>query len=187
MFQAFIPIFAAAVAEHDESKVEALATRFGVEWPYFVSQVFSFAVVAFLLYRFAFKPVLATIGERQKGIAAGLRYAEEMKAKLADAEKQHAAELRKGALEAQKIIDEARITAKQVIERESQQATEKAQQIVAKAEEAIELDRRKIMAEARNEIARLVAVTAAHVLDKELTSDERQRYADSAAREMTEV
>lgn len=187
MFDAFFPILAAATEAHGDGKVEALMTRFGVEWPYLTSQIISFSVVAFLLYRFAFKPVLNTLEERKTKIADGLRYTEEMKAKLDEAEKQRAETMRKASVEAQKIVDEARAAAKSVVERETQQAVQKAQDIVSKAEEAIELDRRKMLAEARDEISRLVVSTASKVLSRELGSDERRRYAESAARELTEA
>lgn len=187
MFDAFLPILAAATEAHGDGKVEALMTRFGVEWPYLVSQIISFAVVAYLLYRFAFKPVLGTLEERKTRIAEGLRYTEEMKVKLADAEKQHAETVRNASIEGQKIVDEARAAAKSVVERETQQAAQKAQDIVTKAEEAIELDRRKMLAEAREEISRLVVSTASKVLSRELSSDERRRYAESAARDLTEA
>jgi len=176
-------LLAAAEAAAESGFVE----KFGLDVKLVIFQLVGFLIFFGIAYRFGIKPIVATMDKRNTQIADGLRYTEEMKAKLADAEKQHAAELRQGALEAQKIIDEARTTAKQLIERESQQATEKAQQIMAKAEEAIQLDRRKVMAEARGEIARLVAATASRVLNKELSADERQRYADSAAREMAEV
>jgi F-type H+-transporting ATPase subunit b len=193
MFDALLPL-ATAAATHGEGKVdamahklEALVLRFGIDWPYLVSQIISFAVVAFLLYRFAFKPILATMGERQHKIADGLRHAEEMKARLADAEKQHAEALKRASLEAQKIVDEARAVAKDMLDRETRQATERTQQMLTKAEEAIALERRKMIADVREEISRLVALTASRVLSRELNSDERRRYTEAAARELTNV
>ncbi|HLS27540.1 MAG TPA: ATP synthase F0 subunit B, partial [Opitutales bacterium] len=51
-----------------DNPVTNLANQFGVDWPLLLAQVFSFAVVAYLLYRFGFKPVIATMDERQKAI-----------------------------------------------------------------------------------------------------------------------
>jgi F-type H+-transporting ATPase subunit b len=59
--------------------------------------------------------------------------------------------------------------------------------MMAKAQEAIHLEHRKMMADAREEIARLVALTAQRVLSRELSSEDRRRYADAAARELTNV
>ncbi len=170
-----------------DGKLRQLQSQFGIEGSYLLMQIISFSILAFVLYRFFFKPVLATMDERQSKIADGLRFAEEMKAKLADAEAQHAETLRKASLEAQRLVDEARTAAKELIERETRATTEKTQGMLARAEQAIDLERRKMVADVREEIARLVALTASRVLSRELTSDERKRYAESAARELTNV
>lgn len=182
-------ILAASAPEHGEATGGFLTIlhNLGINVPAVLAQMINFSVVAFILWRFGFKPVVASIDERKAKIAEGLRYTEEMKAKLADAEKQHAETVRTAALEAQKIVDEARTAAKVVVERETQQAAQKAQDIVSKAEEAIELDRRKMLAETRDEISRLVVSTASKVLSRELSSDERRRYAESASRDLTGV
>lgn len=185
MFDALFPLAAAAVEE--QSRIQELMHTFGIDLPYLVSQIVSFGVVAFLLYKFAFKPVLATMDDRNGKIADGLRYADEMKAKLADAEKQHAETLKKAALDAQKLIEEARASAKTLIDRETAQATEKTQQMIAKAEQAIDLERKKMIADVREEISRLVALTAQRVLSRELGAEEKKRYTESAARELTSV
>lgn len=183
-------LFAAVAAEHAAAApggIARIVSDFGLNVPAFLAQVLNFSIVAFLLWRFAFKPVVATIDERQKKIADGLRHADEMKAKLADAERQHAETLKRAALEAQRIVEDARGSAKELLDRETRQTAERTQQMIAKAEETIELERRKMLNDARDEIARLVALTASRVLSRELGSDERRRYAESAARELSSV
>lgn len=180
-------LFLAAATDHGDGAITRIIHDLGLNWPQLIAQMVNFAVVAFLLYRFAVRPILATIDQRQKNIADGLRYADEMKAKLADAEKQHAETLKRAAGEAQKIIDDARASAKELLDRETRATAEKTQQMLARAEEAIALERRKMLADAREEIARLVALTTQRVLNRELTPDERTRYTESAARELTSV
>jgi len=140
-----------------------------------------------VLWRFAFKPVIATLDERQKKIESGLKYAEEMKAKL-DATRQESAELiKKAQLEGAKFIEEARKAAKDFSDREQKAATERANDIVAKAQQAIELEHKKMLADTRGEIARLVVAITQRVLAKELNEADRTRYNESAARELTSV
>jgi F-type H+-transporting ATPase subunit b len=62
--------------------ITKISNDFGLNVPSLLAQVVNFAIVAGLLWWFAFKPILATIEERQKKIDSGLKYAEEMKAKL---------------------------------------------------------------------------------------------------------
>ena len=76
------------VAQHG-NPITMLAGQFGVDFPFLAAQVLNFGIVALILYQFAFKPVLATLDQRQKKISDGLQYAEEMKKRLADAEKRY--------------------------------------------------------------------------------------------------
>ena len=59
--------------------------------------------------------------------------------------------------------------------------------LLAKAQQAIELEHKKMLADARVEIARLVVTTTQRVLAKELSEAERARYNEAAARELTNV
>lgn len=167
--------------------ISQIAEQFGVQWPLLIAQIVSFAVVAFLLYKLAFKPVLATIDERQQKISEGLKYAEEMKVNLAESERKQEEALRNASIQAQKMIDEARATSKELIERQTREAADRGEQILRKAQEASELDRKKIMAEARAEIARLVVSTSSRVLSRELTDEERGRYSEAASNELANV
>lgn len=174
------PILASAVVDG----ISELAGGFGVDWPSLIAQILCFSVVAFVLYRFAFKPVLATIEKRQKEIEGGLKNAEEVKRQLAEAREKIAAEHRTAALAAQKVIDDANRVAAENSAREQAAAGERANALVERAKESIELEKQKAMEEARAEIARLVVETTRKVLSRELSDEERARYNAAAAKEL---
>jgi F-type H+-transporting ATPase subunit b len=180
---------AEASASHAEaaSGISKIVQDFGISWPFFLAQVINFSLVGFVLWRFAFKPVMATLDERQKKIADGLRYADEMKAKLEALQQEGVASAKKAQAEATRVIDEARKSAKEFLDKQSQEASVKAGEILAKAQQVIELEKKKMLAEARTEIAHLVVETTQRVLAKELTEADRNRYNESAARELTNV
>ena len=180
---------AEAAAAHGEaaSGLTKITQDFGISLPFILAQALSFCVVAFVLWKFAFKPVLATLDERQRKISDGLDYAEQMKAKLADANAQAAAQLKAAQVEANKIVDEARKAAKELSERETTAATERANALVSKAQQAIELEHKKMLADAQKEIARLVVAMTERVLAKKLSDADRASYNEAAARELTSV
>jgi len=131
--------------------------------------------------------VLATLDERQKKIASGLQYADEMKAKLEAAQQESVASAKRAQVEAAKIIDEARKSAKEFLDKQTQESAAKASEILVKAQQVIELEKKKMLAEARTEIARLVVATTQKVLSRELSDADRSRYNESAARELNNV
>ena len=71
---------------------------FGISLPGIAAQILNVGIVVFILWKFAFKPVLATLDERQQKIASGLQYAEDMKAKLEAAQQESAASAKRAAL-----------------------------------------------------------------------------------------
>jgi F-type H+-transporting ATPase subunit b len=182
-------ILAQAVAPAAEapSGITKITHDFGISTPFLLAQILNFCVVAFILWRFAFKPVLATLDERQKKIASGLQYADEMKAKLEAIQQESVASAKKSQAEATKVIDEARKAAKEFLDKQTQEAAGKASEMLVKAQQVIELEKKKMLAEARTEIARLVVATTQKVLSKELTDSDRSRYNESAARELNNV
>jgi F-type H+-transporting ATPase subunit b len=182
MISYIAPLFAAATPAHDSGGLP-----FGINPGYVLMQMVSFAILAFVLYRFAIKPTLATMDERNRQIEAGLKNAEATAARLAEANVQAAAQLKAAQVEANKIVDEARKAAKELSDRETAAATERANALLRKANEAAELERKKIMAEAQQEIARLVVATTERVLAKKLTDADRASYNEAAARELTSV
>jgi F-type H+-transporting ATPase subunit b len=177
----------AAAAQAVPGAEENVLQRFGVEPTFLLMQVISFSILAYVLYRFMIKPVVATVDERNQKIADGLRYTEEMKAKLETLQQQSAASAKQAQAEATKIIDEARKAAKDFLDRQTQESASKANEILAKAQQVIELEKKKMLAEARTEIARLVVSITQRVLSKELSEADRSRYNEAAAKELTNV
>jgi F-type H+-transporting ATPase subunit b len=186
-FLAETAVAASAAPPESAGGVTQILNDFGVRGPFLLAQIVNFSVVAFLLWRFAFKPVMATIGERQQKIDAGLKYADEMKVKLAAAEQSTAAALKEAQQKAQQIVAEAQKAAKDLVEKQQKEAADKAAATLSRALEAIELEKRKMLAEARTEIARLVVATTQRVLAQDLSEAERGRFNDSAARELAKV
>jgi F-type H+-transporting ATPase subunit b len=160
------------------------AEMFGWNPWLFLSQVISFVIVALLLRRFAYKPILGVLEERRRRIEEGLLNAEKIKKELAEAEKRYQEILAKANADAQKMIDEARESSAHLAERKEQEAIAAAEQILAKAREASALEHERTMVELKRELGHLVVETTAKVTGKVLTSDDQRRLQEEAARQL---
>jgi F-type H+-transporting ATPase subunit b len=174
----------AAVTPAAAGGEENVLQRFGVEPAFLGMQVISFVILAWVLYRYMIKPIVATVDERNEKIESGLKYANEMKLKLEAIQLESVASAKQAQAEASKVIDEARKAAKEFLEKQTQETAAKASDMLVKAQQVIELEKKKMLAEARTEIARLVVATTQQVLSKELSDSDRSRYNESAAREL---
>src|SRR5437016_12510906 len=103
-------IIAAAAGGFSET-LHDTAETFGWNWQLFLSQVISFVIVALLLRRFAYKPIIAVLEERRRKIEEGQLNAEKIKKELAEAEKRYHEIHPKANADAQKRIDHARESA----------------------------------------------------------------------------
>lgn len=164
--------------------VSNIAGQFGVNWKLLVAQIINFGIVTYLLYRFAFKPVIKTLDERREKIENGLKYTEEMEKKLKDAERYHAEVIKKSAAESKKIMDAARQQAKNYTEIQAQEAISKAEEIIKGAHQAMAHEKKQMLSDVRKEVASLVVSTSEKVLSKELSTNERSRFSQSAAKEL---
>lgn len=161
-----------------------IAARFGLDWPHFIAQVISFVIVAFCLYHFAYKNVLAMLEERRKTIADGLANAEKIKLELARTETMQREVLEKANAQATKLIEEARAAAARVQEQETQKAIAQAEQIIAKAQEATVQERSRMLTELKREVAGLVVKTTSAVTGKILTAEDKQRLDEETRRQL---
>ena len=164
--------------------LQETADTFGWNWKLFLAQVISFCIVAFLLRRFAYKPILAVLEERRRKIEEGQLNAEKIRKELAEAEKRYQEILKKADVDAQKMIDEARTSAASLSQRKQQEAVVAAEQIVAKAKEAAALEHERQMQALKRELGHLVVETTAKVTGKVLTSEDQKRLQEEAARQV---
>ncbi|PYK83951.1 MAG: ATP synthase F0 subunit B [Verrucomicrobia bacterium] len=160
------------------------ADTFGWNWKLFLSQVISFCIVAFLLRRFAYKPILAVLEDRRRKIEEGQLNAEKIRKELAEAEKRYQEIVAKANADAQRMIDEARESSAHVAERKQQEAIAAAEQILAKAKEAAALEHERQMQTLKRELGRLVVDTTAKVTGKVLTPEDQKRLQEEAARQV---
>lgn len=157
---------------------------FGVEWPLFTAQLVSFCLVAFLLQKFAYKPILTVLEMRRKKIEESLVNADKIKQQLADAEVRYQEILTKANADAQRMIDEARATTGILTEKGRQQAITEAEQIIAKAHAATALEHSRMLGELKRELGRLVIDTTSKVTGKVLTSEDQQRLNEETTRQV---
>jgi len=177
-------LFAAAAESGGGNVVTDITTKFGVSWGLFISQLIAFFIVAFVLKKFAYQPVLTMLEERRQRIAEGITNADKIKEELASTEAARKKVLDDANAQANKLIEEARAAAAQVQEKESQKAVAQAEQIISQAREAAQADHARMLADLKQEIGGLVVKTTAQVVGKVLSPEDQQRLVEEANREL---
>jgi len=177
---AFILLAAAA----SEGQVAQIARTFGVDWPHLGAQIISFSIVCAVLYKFAYRRILAMLEQRREQIAQGIANAEKIKAELDKTEAQRQEVIQKANAEATKFIEEARAAAARVQQEETKKAIAAAEQIMAKAREAAAQDHERMLAELKREVGKLVVEATTAVTGKILTAEDQKRLAEETAKQL---
>jgi len=172
------------VATQSGGQVGEIARTFGVDWPHLSAQIISFCIVCAVLYKFAYRPVLDMLDQRRQQIALGLANAERIKTELDRTEVQRQQVMAEAYAQAAKAIEEARVSAALLEERETQKAEAAAEQILERAREAAAQDQRRMLAELKREFGRLVVQASSTVTGKILTAEDQRRLAEDAARQI---
>ena len=161
-----------------------IAQTFGVDWPHLLAQVISFSIVCALLYRFAYRPVLAMLATRRDLIAQGLANTERINATLAAIDLQRDAVLTQARDEAARLIEEGRVVAKRIRQQEADRAIAMADRIVLKAREQTAREHALMVAMVKREIGHLVVETTAVVAGRVLTPDDQRRLVEETTRQL---
>ncbi|MDR3117800.1 MAG: hypothetical protein LBT98_04550 [Puniceicoccales bacterium] len=152
--------------------------EFHVEWPLLLAQTLNFCVVAYLLHRFAFRPLIASAEERQRRIGQGLRDAEEARERLARVEKERDLLLREAALRASGIVEEARTAAEGVAAEEKERLARELEESRRRERERLERERREVFQKTVRDVRAEVAALA----EKALRGGTADGFAERAAR-----
>ena len=149
--------------------------QLGVDWPRFIAQTINFAIVLWVLNRFAFRPVLRLLEERRARIAESLQNAERIQKELAAAEEARREILQKANAQASQLIADAEQTARLQGERLLKEAAEEAERILEKARARTEQEQRESRAVVRREVGELVLALTAKVSGKVLSAEDQER------------
>lgn len=141
---------------------------------FFVWTIVAFVVVLLLLKKFAWKPILKSLNERESNIANSIAVAEKVKAEMAQLKSENEALLAKAREERAQMLKEARETKDKMINDAKDLAKVEASKIITEARAAIDVQKMAAITEVKNQVGKLVIEISEKVLRKELGNKESQ-------------
>ena len=134
----------------------------------------SFAILYFILAKFAWKPILGAVNEREKSIKDALSAAEKAKEEMVNLKADNEKILNEAKLQRESLLKEAREIKSKIIADAESEATEKANKLVEAAKTAIENEKSAAMKELQNTVVDLSLNIAEKLVAKELENKEKQ-------------
>lgn len=143
-------------------------------------EVVSFAILLFILYKFAFPGILSVLEEREKKIKDSLDQAERHRSEAEHKLKEYEAKLAAASKEAEGILMAAKERAHRLMEENEQRLMTEAERIKGDATREIDHERRKAIQEIRTQTTDLALMVAEKVVQRSLNDADNRRLADEA-------
>ncbi|PZD79080.1 F0F1 ATP synthase subunit B [Mesonia sp. K7] len=140
----------------------------------FFWQLLLFLLLVLLLRKFAWRPILNSVEKRETGIKDALASAENAKKEMENLQADNQKLLKEAREERDSMLKEARQIKEKMIADASSEAEQKANSIIASAQEAIKMEKQAALNELKKEVAALSIDIAEKVLNKELSSKNDQ-------------
>ncbi|MFO7863949.1 MAG: F0F1 ATP synthase subunit B [Salinivirgaceae bacterium] len=135
----------------------------------------AFLIVWFILRKFAWKPILNMLHERDQSIEDALNAAENAKIEMKQFEEKNQQLLKEAKLEREKLLKEAEETQKRIMSEARESAKAETNKMIEQAHKTIKADREAAFAEMKNEIVDYSIQIAEKILRQTLDNKEEQK------------
>ena len=152
----------------------------------FIMQTVILLIILFLLAKFAWKPILKSLDDREEGIQGALDAAENAKKELQNLQADNERILNEARAERDSMLKEAREMKANMIANAKEEAQAEADKVVKQAQSAIIAEKKAAMAELKNQVAEISVTIAEKVIKAELTDKNKQlELVSSSLKEVT--
>ena len=140
----------------------------------FFWQLIIFVGLIFMLKKFAWKPILDAVNEREEGIRNALRSAENARNEMQNLQSDNQRILQEARMERDALLREAREMKEKMIADSKNEAQVQVQKMIQQAKTAIENEKNAAMAELKNQVSSLSLEIAERLLKDELSNKDAQ-------------
>ncbi len=167
--------------------MEEIAHSLGIEWKLLIAQIINFGILAFVLFKLVYKPLLKVLDERTEMVRDAAEKSSSIEARLTEIKELEEKVLAEARANGAKLIKDAEISAKELRNKLEIDAHTHAEKIVKEAEARILADQNKRDAEIRKEIVSVVATAIESTVGRYLDSSAKQKLAEEATKETLKV
>ena len=140
----------------------------------FFWQLLIFIFLVLLLKKFAWKPILDTVNERESSIKNAMSEAEKARNEMASIQESNQKVLKEARAEREALLKEAWVTSAEMLALAKTNAQTEANKIIAQAQEAIINEKRTAVNELKNQVAQISLEIAEKIIETELDNKDKQ-------------
>ena len=146
----------------------------------------SFGILFWVLWKFAFPPILQTLDERERKIKESLEQADRHRAEAEQKMQEYEAKLKTASKEAETLLAAAKERAQRIMEENEQRLKAETQRSKEDATREIDQERRRAIQDIRNQTTEMALLVAEKVVGRSLNDADHKRMADEALASVAE-
>jgi F-type H+-transporting ATPase subunit b len=162
----------------------ALIKALGIDWRILLAQFFNFAILLFVLWRFAYRPLFNTLEERRQKVAKGVADADAAAEKLAAVTEENKEIISAAKKEAAGIIEEAKKQAEVRYQEIINKSREDVGAIINEEREKISAEKAASLREIKKEISDLVIAALEKVLGEKIDAAKDRDLIEKTIKEL---
>jgi len=140
----------------------------------FFWQTLLFLALVFLLWKYAWKPILNAINDREEGIKNALAAAEEAKKEMQNVTADNEKLLKEAKAERESLLKEAREIKEKIVTDAKDLAQTEGDKLIKQAKATIESEKKAAVTDIKNQVAELSVEIAEKVIKEQLSNKEKQ-------------
>ena len=164
--------------------MDAIISTFQIDWKIIIAQLVNFAIVVFVLWYFAFKPLAKKMTERTNKIEKSLQDASEIEKRLNLVGEENEKRIIASRKEAETIIQQGQLIAEKQKQEAVAKTKEEAAKVVAVSKQQIVLEKEKMVKEIKQEIGELVTAAAEKIIREKLDDKKNQEIIEEVIKKI---
>ncbi len=165
--------------------IGAVAGQFGLKTDIFIAQLINFAIVLIVLWKWAYKPIMKALDDREKKIEESVKQANAIEERVKAIETEKDQIITTAKKEAQTIIEKAHGDQEKRREEMVEAAKREVERVITKGKAQLDAERQAMLKEVRKEIVGIITVAVTKIAEDAIDEKRSQSLAEEIVRKMT--
>jgi F-type H+-transporting ATPase subunit b len=171
--------------EEPSNPIEAVAGQFGLKGDIFIAQLINFVIVLLVLWRFAYKPIIRKLDERQDKIDKSVKTATEIEKRFAALEDEKAAILKEARGAAQDLLEKANSDGDARRNEIVDAAKREVERVITKGKTQLAAEKAEMLRALKKDIVDIAMKASVRVLQEEVDEKRSTSFAEEVVRKLT--
>ncbi|MEK7105434.1 MAG: F0F1 ATP synthase subunit B [Patescibacteria group bacterium] len=157
----------------------------GLNAKIFIAQLINFTIVLLVLWKWAYKPIMRLLEERQVKIEKSVKDAEEIEKRVTSLAGEREEVLKAAKAEAQAVVDEAMATADVRKAEMIDKAKREVERVIVQGKAQLNAEREAMVREARKDLVEVALAATKRIIGEEMNEKKAASLAEEVVRKMT--